>query len=198
VLKAAREDRVTMVAIDGVDGAGKSTFGDELAGQLRRSGRPLIRATVDSFHQPRAQRYVRGRNSPEGYYRDSYDYPALKAALLDPLRAGEQFRRAVLDVDRDEAVDSDPETAAPGSILIFDGIFLHRPELRDYWDLSVYLHVPWEKNHHLPGHPEWNVARYAEGQAIYLRECDPPSKATIVIDNTDLAQPLVVSWRHHA
>src|SRR4029453_49932 len=31
--------------------------------------------------------------------------------------------------------------ASPGDILVFDGIFLHRPELRAYWDYSVFLEV---------------------------------------------------------
>ncbi|WP_246580249.1 hypothetical protein [Deinococcus aestuarii] len=47
---------VLRVAIDGVDGAGKTTFADELAGVLRERGRTVIRASVDGFHAPRATR----------------------------------------------------------------------------------------------------------------------------------------------
>src|SRR2546430_17666470 len=90
------------------------------------------------------------------------------------------------------------ETPDPGSVLLFDEMFLHRPELRRYWNLLVYLNVPWEKNHHLRGHPEWHRARYAEGQEIYIRECNPCAAATILIDNTDLTQPVVAAWRHQA
>jgi len=38
---------VVLVAVDGVDGAWKSTFADELALGLRGSGRTVIRASVD-------------------------------------------------------------------------------------------------------------------------------------------------------
>ena len=38
---------VIRVAIDGVDGAGKTTFADELADIIEN--RPIIRASVDSF-----------------------------------------------------------------------------------------------------------------------------------------------------
>ena len=79
-------DRVALAAIDGVDGAGKTMFANELAQVLRQSGRPVVRASVDGFHRPKAERYRRGRSSPEGFFDDSYDYAALKAALLDPLR----------------------------------------------------------------------------------------------------------------
>jgi uridine kinase len=54
------------VGIDGVDGAGKTTFADELREALTPSGRPVIRATVDGFHNPKTVRYRRGRSSPEG------------------------------------------------------------------------------------------------------------------------------------
>jgi pantothenate kinase len=64
-------DRITRVAVDGVDGAGKITFANELADAIRALRRSVIRASVDGFHHPRAVRYERGRYSPEGYFEDS-------------------------------------------------------------------------------------------------------------------------------
>src|SRR5262245_7815760 len=130
------EPDVLRVGIDGVDGAGKTTFADELAAVLAPSGRSLVRAGVDGFHHPRAVRYRRGRESPEGFFRDSYDYGALVESLLGPLSPGGsgRFRRAVFDVDADRASGTPEERAAHDAILLFDGIFLHRPELRPYWD----------------------------------------------------------------
>src|SRR5687768_8892138 len=60
------------VAIDGVDGVGKTTLANELVDPLRRRGRPVIRASIDGFHNPRSVRYRLGRSSPEGYYKDSF------------------------------------------------------------------------------------------------------------------------------
>jgi uridine kinase len=71
-----------------VDGAGKSMFGDELAQTLASAGRSIIRASIDGFHNPRTLRYRLGRQSPQGYFTDSYDYDWLKAILLDPLSPG--------------------------------------------------------------------------------------------------------------
>ena len=62
------------VAIDGVDAAGKTTLADALAGVLIQRGRAVIRASIDGFHRPRAERHRQGANSPEGYYADSFDY----------------------------------------------------------------------------------------------------------------------------
>jgi uridine kinase len=182
------------VGIDGVDGAGKTMFADELRDILVPSGRSVIRAGVDAFHHPKPIRYRLGRHSPEGFYRDSYDYATLTRVLLDPLSPGGsgRFRRAIFDVDADVVVDAPDERATPGSILLFDGIFLHRPELRRYWDFSVFLHVEWARNHRVRRQPDKASPRYSEGQAIYLRECRPSECASMLIDNDDLAGPVIV------
>jgi uridine kinase len=183
------------VGIDGVDGAGKTTFADELREALAPVGRPVIRATVDGFHNPKRVRYRRGRSSPEGFYRDSYDYATLTRVLLDPLSPGGsgRYRRTIFDVDADAPVAAPEERAAPGSVLLFDGIFLHRPELRRYWDYSVFLRVAWARNHRLRSRPDPGRQRYEEGQGLYFRECAPWTHASIVIDNDDLAAPFVIS-----
>jgi uridine kinase len=55
-------DWIIRVAIDGVDGAGKTTFANELGDAIRPLRRSVIRASVDGFHNPRAVRYERGRH----------------------------------------------------------------------------------------------------------------------------------------
>ena len=195
-------DRVVRVAIDGVDGAGKTTFADELADILRTLPRSVIRASVDGFHNPRALRYRRGRNSPEGYFEDSYNYAALKEHLLDPLSPGgsRRYRAAVFDHVTDTAV-SVPEREAPASsILLFDGIFLHRPELFPYWDASIFLDVDFavsvsrcaSRDGSSPDPFSSANRRYVKGQRIYLLACEPTKKATITIDNTNLSSPALV------
>jgi uridine kinase len=67
----------------------------------------------------------------------------LKAALLDPLSptGTRRYRVAIFDHRTDETVDLPEQVASGGEILLFDGIFLHRPELRSYWDHSIFLQV---------------------------------------------------------
>lgn len=114
-------DRV-LVAVDGASGTGKSTFADELGRTLTDRGKTVVRASIDSFHRPRAQRYQLGKDSPEGYYRDSHDLPALRHHLLEPFTTGlGSIRRAVFDEPSDWPLDEPAEPVPLGAILLFDG-----------------------------------------------------------------------------
>nr|WP_245266545.1 uridine kinase [Bradyrhizobium sp. WSM1743] len=196
-------DRIVRVAIDGVDGAGKTTFADELGSVVATKGRPIIRASVDGFHNPKAVRYQRGRHSPEGFFEDSYNYPALKQYLLDPLSPGgsRRYRRAFFDHVTDDIVPANDLEAPPSSILLIDGIFLHRPELLTYWDASIFLRTDFtvsvarcaSRDGSSPDPAAQSNRRYVEGQRLYLRSCQPESKATIVLDYNDLAIPSIVT-----
>lgn len=198
-------EQVVRVAVDGVDGAGKSVFADELGDELERSGIRVLRASVDGFHNAAEVRYARGRTSPEGYFRDSYDYDALERFLLRPLSPGgnRQVVRAVRDVFAEQPVEPLVEDATDVRVLLIDGIFLHRDRLRPWWDHSVFLDVDFEVA--VPrgaqrgyGDNDPHVAanrRYVEGQRLYLRECDPQSHASVVVDNNDLLTARIVPRR---
>ena len=190
------------VAIDGPDGAGKTTLADELA-ELLAGKRPVIRAGIDGFHNPRELRYRRGPDSPEGYFLDSFDYEALRALLLDPLGPGgsRRYRRALFDYRADEKVAAPEEEASDDSILLFDGVFLLRPELRVFWDFSIFVRAGFdetlrraeERDRELMGGAqavrERYRKRYIPGQELYFRRCAPQDVADVVIDNTDVSQP---------
>ncbi len=191
------------VAIDGVDGVGKTTLADELANAVSTCGRPVVRASVDGFHNPRSVRYRLGWNSPEGYFRDSFDYPALTTVLLAPLGPGgtRRYRRAVFNYRIDSAVTTPCETAGEDSVLLFDGVFLHRPELLAYWDLTVFLDAPFEvtipraaaRDNSSSDVSAPENRRYVEGQRLYLQTCEPKRAATILINNENLLWPEVVT-----
>lgn len=193
------------VAIDGVDGAGKSVFADQLAALLERRGISVLRASVDGFHHPAEVRHRKGRSSPEGFFRDSYDYAALRELLLEPLlvRGERRVVRAIYDVRAEAPVEPVLVSVPDVDVLIFDGLFLHREELRDLWDYSVFLDVSFEIS--IPrgagrgyGDPRPAAAsnrRYVEGQRLYLRECEPHRRASCVIDNNDLADAHMVGDR---
>jgi uridine kinase len=180
------------VAVDGPGGAGKTVFADELGGALAALGRPVLRASVDGFHRPRAERYRRGRTSPTGYWLDAFDYGRLAAVLLEPFGRGEPVRTAGHDVRTDARVDLPPVPVPEHAVLIVDGVFTHRDELAAYWEFSVYLQVDMEiavaRMIARDGIPPATVARYVAADRIYAA-LRPAERATVVLDNTHLAAP---------
>ena len=193
------------VAIDGVDAAGKTTLADDLARVIEQRGRVVVRASVDGFHNPAAIRWRRGALSPEGYFQDSFNYDALVASLLDPLGPGgsRDIRRAVFDFRIDAPIDVPTEHVQDDAILIFDGVFLLRRELRGHFDFSIFVDADFAvtvaraetRDLALFGSVDDVRRRYAEryvpGQRLYLESADPKGRASMVIDNNDPARPVV-------
>jgi len=172
----------TLLAVDGVDGVGTMEFADALAERLGRGSHPVFRASIGGFHRPRAERYARGQESAEGYYRDSFEYDVFRRVLVEPFRLGGSagFVTAAWDVARDVPVEMAWQTTKQDATLIVDGVFLNRPELRGLWNYSIWLEG------------EEVVARdvrYPGAHALYLAESNPRARATAIVDNADPDHP---------
>lgn len=193
----------TRVAIDGPPAAGKTTLADELAVVLRAQGREVIRATAESFHLPRAQRYRRGEFSPEGCYHDSFDYDTLRRVLLDPLGPGgdRRYQQAVYDMGTDTALSQPVATASADAVLLLDGVFLLRPELIDRWDLRIFVSAAFERaldrgrirdQARLGSIAEVERrfrGRYIPAQQLYFATVRPTDHADIIVHNDEPQRP---------
>jgi len=109
------------------------------------------------------------RPTPQEYYPSSFDFP--------------RFREHVLSLE---------ET------VIADGVFLHHPELRDLWQLSIFLKADREiacergiarDESWMENARERYATRYVPGETRYLAEVDPETLADIVLETTDLDRP---------
>jgi len=197
-------DHPLRVAIDGVDASGKTILADQLAETMQDGKRQIIRSSVDDFHNPQYTRRKRGDLSPQGFYHDSFNYPALIEVLLTPLgpTGNRRYRTAVFDLQQEQPVEQPCKTAARDAILLIDGIFLLRPRLMPYWDLTIYLDVDF--SHSMARGVQRDAAfygseteasrryqqRYIPGQELYQQAAQPLDKADILIDNNDLEAPV--------
>jgi uridine kinase len=184
----------TRVAIDGPPASGKTTLADELAVVLRDQGRTVIRATIDDFLHPRARRYERGEYSAEGCYFDAHDNDALKRVLLDPLGPGGD-RRFQPDV-----LSPSVTTAPTDAVLIFDGVFLLRPELIDRWELRIFVSTGFERtveralvrerqaSSRADVERRWRE-RYIPAQQLYFASVRPTDHAEIIVHNDEPQRP---------
>jgi uridine kinase len=193
-----------LVGFDGPDAAGKTTLADAVAARLSM---PAVRASIDGFHLPAQVRTRRGSLSAEGYYRDSFDYAALIEQLLLPFGSGADHVTTQVFDYREDAPRRRTTRVPPRCALLFDGVFLLRPELREHWTHAVYLHVSEDetiaralrRDLALFGSEEVVVERYRRrylpGQALYRREARPLDAAHLVVDNEDPAAPTILSRR---
>lgn len=198
---------VLRVAIDGPDTAGKTRLADELA-RLLAADRPVLRVSADGFHQPAEIRARRGELSAEGYYLDAFDYATIVGQVLEPLGPGGsgEYLEASFDLGANEPLPRVTRTTQPDAVLLFDGVFLLRPELRAHWDRTVYLHIDpdealrraLERDVERFGSPEVvrrrYRTRYLPAQSMYRMIVQPRDRADIVLDMSDPANPGVLRW----
>ncbi|WP_213814043.1 uridine kinase [Glaciihabitans sp. dw_435] len=186
-----------VIAIDGPDGAGKSRFADDLARVMGERGAAAFRASIDDFHHPYAEATRAGEFDPAGWYENAYDYDLLKTALISPFRSGGSFVTAAFDSAEDIPRTLAALTAPDDAILIVDGVFLNREELRGLWNYSVYLDVDAdvalarysERDGTSPDADAPLNQRYLGAQALYVAEARPRTTATAIINNADYEHP---------
>lgn len=205
-IESARAGHPLRVAVDGPPASGKTMLADELAAVLRARSREVIRASIDDFLFPRTQRYRRGQYSAESCYFDAHDRDAIRRVLLDPLGPGgdRRFQTAVYHRETDTTASPPAATAPADAVLLFDGVFLLRPELIDRWDLSIFVSVTFDRTLEraqargaaLAGlatdtteiERSWNE-RYIPSQKLYFTQVHPTDHADIIVNNNELQRP---------
>lgn len=201
-LTSSGPDGPLRVAVDGITAAGKTTLARELAAAVASRGRPAAHLSMDGFHHPRAVRHRQGRESADGYYLDAYDFPSFRRLVLDPLGPGgdRRYRERIIDLRADTPIDQPPVLAAPNLVLVVDGSFLQRDLT---WDEVVFVDTGFAVARTrgsardatlLGGLAEAERAfdqRYHAASRRYLAEVSPASKATVVVGNDDVTQPVL-------
>jgi uridine kinase len=202
-IESAATSHPLRVAVDGPPAAGKTTLADELAVLLRARGREVIRATTESFHLPREERYRHGEFSPEANYHDSFDYDTLRRVLLDPLGpdGDRRYQHAVYDIHTDTMLSPPVTTAPADAVLLLDGVFLLRPELIDRWDLSIFVSAPFEQIVERARIRDLALlgtaaeverrfhTRYIPAQELYFATARPADHADIIVQNDEPRRP---------
>ncbi|WP_338674805.1 uridine kinase [Streptomyces sp. SCSIO 30461] len=193
-----------LVGIDGFTAAGKTSFGHELAEWISTAGRPVLRATLDDFKKPWRDRHLYDRESGEGYYRNAYDYEAVRRLLLDPCRSSDAESCVLCGIDPLTQLDHSSEVSPLGAdaVLIVDGVFAFRPEIDAYWDFRIWLQVDAELSVRRGAERDQDWAgseaesihrnRYLVAERIYMEEVDPLPRMDLVIDNSVFARPRAV------
>jgi uridine kinase len=193
------------VAVDGRTAAGKTTLGHELASLLADAGRVVLRASLDDFKRPWAERHRYDRVSGEGYYRNAFDLDAIRDLLLAPAQPTGTGLVALCSIDPiTQIAHSGTRVRLPNDgVLIVDGVFAIRPELDRYWDLRVWIDIDPElsirrgtaRDGTREGEADAEALhreRYASSERLYIAEADPVARADVIIDNTRPNRPTLL------
>ncbi|NAZ84087.1 uridine kinase [Kineococcus sp. R8] len=198
------------VAVDGRSGAGKTTFGHELAAELRARGRSTARASLDDFKHPwrHAREHGYDRTSGRGYYENAYDLAAVRAELLTPAGPRGSGRVTLCGHDPLTGVDhrSTRVELLDDTVLVVDSVFAFRPEIDELWDYRIWLEVGAEdalrrgiaRDTDREGAAEAEALhrnRYHVAEAHYLSVADAPGRADVLVENTDLDAPVLLVRR---
>jgi len=195
-----------LVWINWIDGSWKTYFTKELSKELEKSWRNIISISVDDFHNPLETRYQKWRNSPEWFYLDSYNYEWLIEHLLLPFSKWKwKYLKKIFDLKHNTPIQENHNTVGKNDILLFEWIFIFRPELIKYWDLKLFINVDFEVSLernikrekdllHIGSEEKirekYNI-RYMPWQKLYFKDATPKVNADIVIDNNDYNNPKI-------
>lgn len=185
----SRPERRTVVAIDGRTASGKTTLADELAQTLSGTSISVFRASLDDFKKPWRDRHLYDRETGEGYYRNAFDLDRVRLDLVAGFRAGQTM---LCSIDPITQMDHSTELVAvpERAILIVDGVFALRPDLRDLWDIGVWLEVdPQTSEIRATARDGALLERYHKSEELHLTEARPQEIADIIINNGDASAP---------
>lgn len=162
-----------VVAIDGVDGSGKSRLAGALAAALGAGHHPVTTVHVDDFRRPLALEGLEPSAETAAYYDGYYDFAAVADALASAARAG---------------------------TAILEGVMLLRARLpAETWLVVLEVSAAearrriLERDQAKGRTPEEVVRRidrrYFPAQARYRAAHDPAARAHVLIDNEDWRRP---------
>ena len=194
----SKKEKPTRIAINGIEGTGKTVFAKKLTEYLNSTGMKAIQISIDGFHFNKKIRYKQGRNSAKGYYEDSYDELAFVNKVLKSTQTkNPNYTTATHDLDTDKYFTLKPIEISNKTITITDGAYLFKPNYLNHWDLKIYLKTDFEiamkrgierDKENLGGAEaakEKFEKRCHKASKIYLTENKPEEKADIIFDNSD-------------
>jgi uridine kinase len=177
-----RRHATLIVGIDGLGGAGKSSFTQALA----RSSMDVTVVEMDDFFLPSGTRLPDDPHSkPIGA---DFDWQRLRAQVLMPLGQGQPGWYQRYDWEHDRLAEW--HTVPTGGVVIIEGVYSTRNELAPWYDVTIWLECPskirlargiarsgeairaiWEQ--------DWMVA-----EDLYIQHQHPELRADVLIDSS--------------
>lgn len=185
----AMRTRWVRVAIDGAEPAGTGELADSLVDPLRVRGRDVVRVRTVDYLRPRSLRLEHGRDDPDTYYSEWFDFGGLRREVLDPLSPGGNgyVLPALHDAETDRSPRRERVPLADGGVALVDGPLLLGAGLD--FDRTVHLWLDESALRRLlPDEERWKLPAYQR----YHHEVSPQRFADHVVRTDRPGRPAIV------
>ena len=182
-LRGGFSPRPFMLAIDGRCGAGKSTLATALKNALeRRIPKPAVTILhADDFFPRLEQRTAERLKTPGG----NFDHERFSEVVLRKLLINKPFSFRPFDCKSMSLAE--PISVESSHVAIIEGSYCLHPELRDHYDLKVFLDIdPEEQRERIlmrEGEEKFNafIERWIPMEELYFNGCGVRECADAVI-----------------
>lgn len=141
---ARRAGAARLVALSGIDASGKGTVARETAAALRSRGQRVALVGTDDWHTPAGARFA-AADRARHFYEHAFDFEEVFSRVVEPVRFHRTLR---LTVERPHPFGGRPRRLAYAwddvDVVLLEGIFLFRRELRPRHDLAVWVDCAFE------------------------------------------------------
>lgn len=181
---AVPNDRCTstrlIAGIDGAGGAGKSTLARGISDAF--AGRVAI-VRCDDFYRPLIDAQY-SRLTPEEAYENYFEWRRLRDEALTPLRGGQRARYQRYDWSTNRLAEW--IEVEPREIMLVEGVFSTRPELRQLIDVAIFIDTPRdERMRRMLARPQGSTSwmdHWMAAEDWYLKHIAPDRRANLVIE----------------
>lgn len=192
-----------IIGINGIDTSGKTIFALGLFDYLKRLGRKATIIHIDDFHNPGEIRSL-GPNEVDAYLENAFNFKFLETEILQPIKQGLDIDKTLilLNLETDTYSLKRHFTIDSETIVIVEGVLLYRPPIDRYFDVRIFLDIPFDEVFYRASVRDVPVSgasileryrtKYLPAQKRYLDDYHPKERCHFVIDNTDYASPKVV------
>jgi uridine kinase len=190
-----------LIAVDGIDGSGKSTFAHRLRDALACEGESASIVRIDDFR--RRVDWHATTDELHTYYRYYFDLESCEASLKAYLAGASTITLPVFDGVSENITEGRVLDVASTNFLVVEGVFPFRlPAVAT--GFAIYLDTSTEEARRRiiardlqKGRSRADIEhridfRYAPAQALYHAELRPREQASLVINNEDPQRPVVI------
>lgn len=175
---AAATKRPFLVGFDGRGGAGKSTLAKSWCEQMPDA----VIVHVDDFYRV-IEESVRESFSPQQGYERNFDWQRLEQQVLQPLTVQQPARYERYDWVQQALAET--IEVNPHKIVLVEGVGSTRPELRNYYDLRIWVETSdaerMRRQYARRENTNEQITRWAAAEAYYVDNFRPAESAHFIV-----------------